>query len=245
MQFLRFLTLLLQIPAVFAAINGPDTFHWAGKLPPGQIIEIKGVNGAIHALPAEGQTVEVIAQKTGQSSDPSEIQVKVLEHERGVTVYAVYPSSLNGNDVDVDFLVRVPPGVRFIGRTVNGAVEASRLNADAEAHSVNGDIRLSTSGTARAETINGSIQAAIGKVIDAATFSTSNGGITLEIGAGAHADIHARTVNGAISANVPLTIRGRLVSKRADGRIGGGGPELNLNTVNGTIRLYQTCDFSM
>jgi hypothetical protein len=260
MQFARLLAILIPVPLTLGAINGPAGFHWAGKLPAGQVIEVKGVNGGIQAQSTDGDEVEVIAQKTGQFSDPSAVQVKVIEHERGVTVCAVYPSiikgdgacqpgpeppNLNGNDVQVDFLVRVPNGVRFIGRTVNGKVEASRLNADAEAHSVNGDIRLSTSGAGRADTVNGSIRAAVGKIDDAAKFATVNGGITLDVARGTNAQVRARTVNGAISTNFPLVIRGRLVSKHAYGRIGGGGPELELNTVNGSITLHQFCDRSL
>lgn len=257
MQFARLLAILIPVPLLLGAINGPASFHWTGKLPPGQVIEVKAVNGGIQAIPTDGDEVEVVAQKTGQFSDPSAVEVKVVEHERGVTVCAVYPSiikgdgacqpgpeppNLNGNDVQVDFLVRVPNGVRFIGRTVNGKVEASRLNADAEAHSVNGDIRLSTRGAASAETVNGSIRAVMGKIDDAAKFATVNGGITLDLARGTHAEVRARTVNGAISTNFPLVIRGRLVNKRAYGRIGGGGPELNLNTVNGSITLHQLCE---
>jgi len=36
-------------------------------------------------------------------------------------------------------------------------------------------------------------------------------------------------------------VRGRLANKRAFGKIGGGGPALDLNTVNGTITLHQVC----
>jgi hypothetical protein len=257
MRFARLLPLLIPVPMMFAAINGSAGFHWTGKLPPGQAIEVKGVNGDIHAMSADGDEVEVLARTSSQFSDPAEVQVKVVEHDRGVTVCAVYPSivkgdgacvpgpeppTLNGNDVQVDFMVRVPNGVRFIGRTVNGKVETSRLNGDAEAHSVNGDIRLITLGSARADTVNGSIRAAMGRLDQTSKFATVNGGITLELTPGAHAEVRARTVNGAISTSFPLAIRGRLVNKRAFGKIGGGGPELDLNTVNGSITLHQLCD---
>lgn len=189
MHLAKLLAILVPLPVMFAGTNPIARFHWTGKLPPGQVIEVKGVNGGIQALPTDGEIVEVIANKTGQFSDPAQVQVKVVEHERGVTVCAVYPSvaetecqpgpvaaNLNGSDVKVEFLVRVPAGVRFIGRTVNGVVEASRLDADAEGHSVNGDIRLSTSRGAQAETVNGSIRATLGNMPDSAKFATVNGG---------------------------------------------------------------------
>ena len=86
------------------------------------------------------------------------IEVQVVEHNGGVTICAVYPTvdgrpaqcrpgasspmnSLN-NDVNIDFTVRLPKGVRFVGRTVNGQVEAKSLEADTEGHTVNGNVRL-------------------------------------------------------------------------------------------------------
>ena len=56
----------------------------------------------------------------------------------------------------VHFDVRVPSGVGFVGRTVNGEVNAESLQSDAEAHTVNGSVRLTTSGLAVASTVNGS-----------------------------------------------------------------------------------------
>ena len=54
--------------------------------------------------------------------------------------------------------VKVPAGVRFLGRTVNGGIQASGLKADAEAHTVNGGVQLESTGTARAQTVNGGIE---------------------------------------------------------------------------------------
>lgn len=257
MQLLRLLALFIPISAMFGAITNLDTFHWSGKIPSGQMVEIKAVNGGIFAEPTEGGAVEVIAYKTGHYSDPSEVRVQVVEHDNGVTVCAVYPSGLGGenscqpgggpaalpgSDVKVDFMVRVPRGVRFIGRTVNGQVEASRLQANAEAHTVNGNIRLSTSGNAMAETVNGNIRAELGRFAEPARFTTVNGGITLEVPRTTHAEVHAHTVNGMISTNLPLAIHGRLVNRHADGRIGHGGPSLKVATVNGSICLRQSAN---
>ena len=258
MQLVQIVALLVPGQLMFGGISSMDTFYWSGKIPAGQILEIKGVNGGIHAESSESDVVEVIAKKDGEISDPADVGVQVVEHNGGVTVCAVYPmasenscqpgagiSPLSGNDIKVEFLVRVPTGVRFVGRTVNGPVETSRLEGDAEAHTVNGNIRLSTSGSAQAETVNGSIQAALGKVDAPAKFSTVNGGIAIEMKSDTHADLYARTVTGAISSNFPIRVHGRLVNRHAHGRIGRGGPELTIRTVNGSISLRHTCERSL
>jgi hypothetical protein len=222
--------LLAASTALFGAVN-TDTFHWSGRVPPGQLIEVRGVNGSIHAEPAIGREVDVIAYKNGQQLDAGEIKVRVVEHDGGVTICAVYPSP--NNDVSVDFTVRVPKGVRFLARTVNGLVEANSLDAYTEAHTVNGNLRLSTAGTAQGETVNGSIIASVGRITEPLKFSTVNGGITLEMPRGTGAEVHANTVHGRIATDFPMAVHGH----RADGPIGHGGPQLRLATVNGSIIL--------
>ncbi len=46
------------------------------------------------------------------------------------------------NDLRVDFIVRLPRRLRFIGRTVDGDVSAHMLEQDVEAHSVLGDVNV-------------------------------------------------------------------------------------------------------
>src|SRR3984957_44405 len=46
------------------------------------------------------------------------------------------------NDLRVDFIVRLPKRLRFIGRTVDGDVSAHMLEQDVEAHSVRGDVNV-------------------------------------------------------------------------------------------------------
>ena len=230
MLFSRMIVLLAASTALFGAVN-TDTFHWSGRVPPGQLIEVRGVNGSIHAEPAIGREVDVIAYKNGQQLDAGEIKVRVVEHDGGVTICAVYPSP--NNDVSVDFTVRVPKGVRFLARTVNGLVEANSLDAYTEAHTVNGNLRLSTAGTAQGETVNGSIIASVGRITEPLKFSTVNGGITLEMPRGTGAEVHANTVHGRIATDFPMAVHGH----RADGPIGHGGPQLRLATVNGSIIL--------
>jgi Putative adhesin len=65
------------------------------------------------------------------------------------------------NDLRVDFVVRLPKRLRFIGRTIDGDVSAHMLEQDVEAHSVRGDVRVDMSASAgaevRAETATGRV----------------------------------------------------------------------------------------
>lgn len=231
-------------------------FSWAGDLGPGQVIEIKGVNGPIIAERGEGSRVEVRAEKRGRRSDPESVRIDVVEHGEGVTICAVYPTprgerenrcaagsgsrmNVRDNDVRVTFRVRVPEGVTFSGRSVNGGVEARDLASDVRVRTVNGDVDISTTGLAEARTVNGSIEARFdsGELQNGVEFETVNGSIRLDVPDDIDADLDARWVNGGLESDLPLAIRGRLGRRHAEGRLGQGGPRLTLKTVNGSITI--------
>ena len=68
-------------------------FHWSGRLAAGKRLEIKGVNGDVHAVGiAAGSQAEVSAAKHARRSDPASVEIKVVESEDGVTICAVYPT---------------------------------------------------------------------------------------------------------------------------------------------------------
>lgn len=244
------------IPTLATAQDSGD-FRWTGRLAAGKRLEVKGVNGDVRAMAAEGNEIVVTAAKHARRSEPDDVQIDVIEHEGGVTICAVYPtprrarrenicepgdnwsSSTENNDVTVDFEVRVPAGVVFHGRTVNGEMSAEGLTADVEASTVNGSVRVSTKGLAQASTVNGSVYVEMGRAdwTDELEFSTVNGKIVLTLPATLNTEIRASTVNGDMESDYPLTLQGRFGPRRWRGTIGNGGRMLNLSTVNGEIRL--------
>ena len=231
-------------------------FRWHGALAAGRVIEIRGINGSIEAEPASGGEVEVFAVKRARRSNPDDVRIEVVQHAEGVTICAVYPSadghepntcapgpnhhsSVMNNDTSVIFTVRVPAGVRFTGHTVNGKVSAENLSADVEAMTVNGSVNVSTTGLARAHTVNGSIMASMGRADweGEMEFKTVNGGIDVTFPAGLSAEVEAKTLNGEITSDFPLTVQGTFSRRHLNGTVGGGGRELRLETVNGSVQI--------
>jgi hypothetical protein len=252
------LTTLLALASLGAAPTAARSsdFNWHKALAAGKTIEIVGVNGSIDASGTSASEVDVSAIRRGRKSDPESVRIDVVEHDDGVTICAVYPTprgeeenecraggkshmNTRNNDVEVTWTVKVPRGVRFSGRTVNGAVVAEGLTAIAQAHTVNGNITLETSAWGSATTVNGSITARLGRTdwTGEKEFSTVNGGITLDLPAEASLNVEASTVNGSMSTEFPLTIRGRWGPRRMSGVIGQGGRSLSLSTVNGGLEL--------
>jgi len=234
-----------------------DDFSWKKRMSAGQTLEIKGVNGDVRAVLASGSEAEVTATKNSRRSDPDEVEIKVIEHADGVTICAVYPTprrsrqenecapgdeghmNTENNDVNVTFVVKVPRGVHYAGRTVNGEIRVAGLESNVDVSTVNGSVRVSTTGRAVANTVNGSIEASMGNADwdEDVAFTTVNGEISLDLPAEVNAELRASTVNGDIISDFPVTVRGRFGPRRVSGTLGRGGHELELETVNGSITL--------
>jgi hypothetical protein len=249
-----FAGLAAVLPGV-AVGQSPD-FSYHKDLAPGQAVEIRGVNGVIDAQPASGSTLEVTAiKREHHHGDVADVQIQAVEWNGGVTICAVYPNSrrsrrdnqcghgddyqmnTNDNDVEVRFTVKVPRGVQLDASTVNGDVRATGLTGDADLHTVNGGIDVTTSGTVEAETVNGDIDARIGRTdwTGGLKFETVNGSVSLTAPGDLSTDISASTVNGSVDSDFPITVRGRMERRSLRGTIGSGGRSLELTTVNGGI----------
>lgn len=254
------LLLAVMTPAFARRINEtPYEFRYEARISAGLSIEIKGVNGDLVVEESDGSDVEVVARKTGDLDDPSEVTMSVVEHDRGATICAVYPSgskdpgascadgsaeipSMNGSDVKVDFLVRVPRGVRFVGRTANGKVQAHRVSGGVEAHTVNGNIEIEGTGPAHATSVNGSIHATMraGQQQES-QLQTVNGNLTLTLASLDPARLFANTTNGGIDMKFPVAETVEESAHHLVAQLGGERTmcqaEIRMRTVNGDIRL--------
>jgi hypothetical protein len=254
MKTVPLVTVLALAPALAAA---QQPFNWQGKLAAGKTIEVITTNGHVEASGVSGGGIQVTATKrAGRHGDPDDVDIKVVEHDGGVTICAVYPSprgdrpnecrpggrgrnETRNNDVEVDFDVKVPAGVKFVGRSVNGSVDVESLSSDAEAYTVNGDVRVTATGVVEANTVNGSIVATMGRGdwSDGLAFETVNGSVTLTMPQDLSADLEMETVNGSIESDFPITVTGKVNPQQLRGRVGQGGRDLDIKTVNGSIRL--------
>lgn len=247
--------------ALLVTVNGAaqqksdDSFHWTGVLAAGKTLRIEDVNGSIKATGTSSKEASVSAVRRSKKSDPTSVEIRVEQDGDVTIICAVWPNQQDAdgcnrhshndndhgshNDVNVDFTVSVPAGVKFEGQTVNGSVSAGGLVADAEVTSVNGDVTLATRGTGSAETVNGDVRLTLGTSSWTGDLEakTVNGSVTVEMPTPANLDVRANTLNGDISSDFPMTIQGKMSPRSMRGTIGNGGPRLELSTVNGPIEL--------
>jgi hypothetical protein len=148
-------------------------------------------------------------------------------------------------------------------QTSNGGIEVQNLEGSASLHTSNGRVHAEdVRGSLEADTSNGGIQVRLvkpeaGRPVKLETSngpieltmeavnqneihaSTSNGGITVHLPSGIGANLTAHASNSSISTEFDVATQGTIEKHHLEGKIGGGGPAIELNTSNGSIRLMK------
>ena len=258
-----------------------EDFRWSGRIAQGDQIEIRGLLGNVHAEPASGDQVEVVGSRMGSDAGKVRIEVVDTDEGVVIcTVYPRTERSsrrggnderrasrgradevcnggesgeleLDSEDARINFTVRVPAGVRFAARTVEGDIRAEGLRGAVDAASVAGNVRVSTTGTARAATVSGNVDASFGQTDgNDMEFASVSGNVVVRLAGDVGARVEAHTLSGDIQSDFDLRMEGEdeddrgafhvQIGSQASGTIGRGGPELTLNTVSGNIRLERT-----
>lgn len=245
-------TLLL---AIFASTSLPvsateretETFNF--ELNDGGRVSIDNVNGDIEITGGAGNTVQIIAEKSADDADDlARLEVKIKADENAIRIETVHSKSegrwlSTNNSGEVNYTLTVPSSVNLDSiSTVNGEVLVKGVSGTVSAESVNGDIELhNLVGDADLETTNGAIEASFDvlKGSQRVNADTVNGRITLLLPADSSARVSAETLNGGINADdFGLKVdKGGFVGKDMNGNIGSGEARVDLDTVNGGIRI--------
>jgi hypothetical protein len=153
-----------------------------------------------------------------------------------------------------DFTLQVPEQTNLILKTVNdGDILVKNVKGDFTVRNVNGHIELQDiAGPASCKTVNGRIRVAFREdPLSACSFQTVNGDLDVSFSAKLAADFQLKTFNGEIYSDFPASYlpgkmeteharNGRFIyrSHRFQGvRIGAGGPEIRMETLNGNIAI--------
>lgn len=263
------LALLIATPAVWADVREEETVERTASLGAGGEVVVEVTNGSIYVETGSGDEVRVVARKKVRASDAAEArelldEIEVTVEERGSSVHiaAEIPRSnswFGGTSASVSFEITMPQDAELDASSKNGSVEVRDLGARArletqngsitakgvagplEAESNNGSIKAyDVQGAVQAETTNGSIKAEIDgtDLGDDMRIKTTNGSIELRLDASVAASIDARTKNGSVSSDFEGGVQDRR-RRTLDLDLNGGGPRVELESSNGSIRVRE------
>jgi len=251
LNFLRARIRGLLLLAAISGFCGPsfaydETFHHVYPLGAGGSFVLENVNGSVHVEGWDRDEVEVSAVKTSTNElhDAQQVKIEVDSKPGQVAVHTRYPQG-EGAEVAVEYHVYVPYRVLLgsIG-TVNGSVIVHGVEGGGALSSVNGNIEVSNcSGRFSEKTTNGDIRVELRQLLEGGPMSleTVNGSVLLGLPAGATADLKVLSMNGEVYSELPVPrTAGALAPHAFKAKLGTGGAEISVRTINGGIRLLQS-----
>ena len=228
-----------------------STWHKTYTLDANGRVEIGNVNGKIIVEASAGNTVDVTATKKARGATPEAAKAAL---ERATIAEDVNSGRVkidtkvarmegivfNGGNLQVEYRVKVPAGaeVRFV--TTNGGIEVSDLTGRVYAETTNGGVTArNIGGQIDASTTNGGLDIDMSRVPDGGVkLECTNGGIRLRLPKDAKANINASITNGGIdTGDLSIDGSGENNRRRLDGKLNGGGPRIQIEGMNGGIKL--------
>jgi len=234
-------------------------FHWQGRIPAGKRIEVHTVRGHIRAELAAGDQAEIVILQRERRPGQEPIKIELREDGEGILACPQYGARSQvcwpareeeelARKLQVDFVVRVPAGIRLVGYTYTGDIDAVGLQSVVAAGAIDGNIRISTTQHAHASNVNGDINVSFDSSDWSGDleFQSVKGNIDLVLPADVSAAIEAQAGKGKISSGFSLSQAGSSwAASRALGQLGGARRTLTVKTVEGNISLRRPGDKTM
>jgi hypothetical protein len=234
-----------------------EEFHQTYPLAAGGRVSLKNINGAARVSVWDRNEVKVDAIKWAYRQERvDEAKIIIDATASAIRIRTEYPhSTMNWDDGDrrynnpasVEYTLTIPRTAQIdsielingdlVLEDVAGEVRASSINGEVTAKNLTGEVKLST--------INGHLEATFDRT-DASkpiALSSVNGSVELILASDVEADIKASTVHGNITNGLGLPVKkGKYVGRSLAGTLGRGGVQIDLNNVNGSIRINRAND---
>ena len=240
-----FAVILLASGSLYASVTEEETFSF--PLDEGGRFSICNVNGSI-TVTGGGDSVEIVAtKKADNQKELDEIEIEISHSADEIVVETELGDSdswysRHNNSGQVTYEVVVPVGTMLNSvETVNGDVNIGGVSGKVVAESVNGSLELSDlAGDANLSTVNGGIEASFARLEgdQSVKAETVNGRVLIILPKDADVEVSADTLNGGINGrDFELETDKGFVGSDLNGKIGSGSARLNIDTVNGSIKI--------
>lgn len=230
-----------------------EEFHQTYPLSANGRIELDNINGSVHISVWDQNQVKLDAVKWARDQERlKNIEIRVNARPDTISIETHYRESDEGwgrhthnNPGSVEYTLTVPRSARLDEiKLINGALDVSGVTGEVRASCINGRLTArGLGGRARLETINGTLNAEFEHLQNEIDLSSVNGSLHLTLPSDAKASIEASTVHGGIDNDFGLhTNNHHFVGHDMRGDLGGGGTEIRLHNVNGSIDLRHASD---
>lgn len=228
-----------------------EEFHQTYPLNANGRIELENINGAVHISVWDQNQVKVDAVKRARDDRRlKNEEIRVAARPDSISIETHYRDSDDGwgthvNPGSVEYTLTVPRNARLDEiKLINGGLDVAGVNGEVRASCINGKLLArDLGGRAELSTVNGRLSAEFRRLASSIELSSVNGSVHLTLPSDAKADIEASTVHGEIENDFGLhTSNQHFVGHNMQGQLGGGGADIHLSNVNGTIEIRHAGD---
>ncbi len=227
-------------------------------------LTVENRNGSIEVRSWDRDEIEIVAYKKVRADDREtaeslmdELKITILETGDEIEVITEYPDRHRKNNggffswlmggfgntnYSVSYEIHVPKKFDLDIGSTNGRLEVLDCSGRMRLETTNGKVIADdVSGSLRCKTTNGSINVSMLEVneTEEMSFKSTNGSIKLYLPEKIDAEIRARTTNGSISCDLPITEKYSRSKKKLEAIINDGGLMIYLKTTNGSIRIRE------
>jgi DUF4097 and DUF4098 domain-containing protein YvlB len=228
-----------------------EEFHQTYPLATNGRIELENINGSVHISVWDQNQVKVDAiKRAGDDERLKNIEIRINTHPESISISTHYRDQEDGwhthnNPGSVEYTLTVPRNAHLDEiKLINGGLDVTGVTGEVRASCINGKlVAKGLAGRAKLATINGRLNAEFGQLTNPVELSSVNGSVHLTLPSDAKASIEASTVHGGIDNDFGLhTNNHRWVGHDMRGELAGGGAEIRLNNVNGSIEVRHAGD---
>lgn len=210
-------------------------------------LQVQTKNGSISVVGKDTSEITIKAYYTARGRN-AEVRVRELQTEvtlqgNKLTVGAVfpYPSGRGASDT-IRYEITAPRTLNLNSSTINGGIYSLGVNGVVDITSTNGAVEvLGDAGPKEivVSTTNGGIVVRTAPQGGRYDLRTVNGSVKVTLPENVGVTLQANTVNGSVSLGYGQWVRqgGQIGRGSVSGTLGDGALLLDINTVNGSIRL--------
>ncbi|WP_144392864.1 DUF4097 family beta strand repeat-containing protein [Pleionea sediminis] len=208
-------------------------------------IQLSNINGDVSISSCDCATVSVeatIKAPDQEARDRIKIEMDHSGDRLEITTEYEKRNSKKNSGTEVSYQLMIPASSNLEDISlVNGDLTIAGIKGQVETNLVNGKFNAqSLASSIKANLVNGSMDVNYDSLsgVESIELSSVNGKVELLLPSNAEADIDASTVNGKISNDFGISvIKNKYVGSSMSGTLGNGSVNIDIETVNGRIKV--------